>query len=425
MMTFSTWLLAAGLLLVFFSVGNGLLSRLPLSPAILYFACGIAIGPIGLGWMAPTPAANGPLLEHLCELAVLVSLFVTGLGVGGTMRTHHWRIPLRLASLGMVVTVALIAGFGYVALGLSWGMALVLGAVLAPTDPVLAGDVQVSDPSDRDRLRFGLTGEAGLNDGAAFPFVMLGLGLLGLHELGAGGWRWLVLDLGWAVGGGIGIGAALGALAGRWLVRRPAGELESGAGAFLGLGLLAVAYGAALVAATYGFLAVFAAAVAVQWTVTSSCPAPAGTAGAPVHPHRNLLVLHRFYDDLESFAEFAIVILLGVLWASVPFLPESLLLGALLFLVFRPLSVALALGGVQVERQQKALASWFGIRGVGTLYYVLYVLNHGATGAEAERLLGLAVGVVTLSIVVHGISVTPLMARYRRVPAPREGSDRA
>lgn len=424
-MTFSTWLLAAGLLLVFFSVSNGLLSRLPLSPAILYFACGIAIGPIGLGWLAATPATDGVLLEHLCELAVLISLFVTGLGVGSTLRTHHWRIPLRLASLGMVVTVVLVAGFAYAALGVSWGAAVLLGAVLAPTDPVLAGDVQVNDPGDRDRLRFGLTGEAGLNDGAAFPFVMLGLGLLGLHELGAGGWRWVALDLVWAVAGGLGIGAALGALAGRWLVRRPAGELESGAGAFLGLGLLAVAYGVAVVASTYGFLAVFAAAVAVQWTATSASPAtPAPSAGNSPRTHRNLLVLHRFYDDLESFAEFAIVIMLGVLWASVPFLPESLLLGALLFLVFRPLSVAVALAGVPLGRQQRALASWFGIRGVGTLYYVLYALNHGVTGAQGERLLGLALGVVTLSIVVHGISVTPLMARYR-APASSAPSDRA
>jgi len=423
-MTFSTWMLAAGLLLVFFSVSNGLLSRLPLSPAILYFACGIAIGPIGLGWLASTPADDGVTLEHLCELAVLVSLFVTGLGVGSTLRTHHWRIPLRLASVGMVVTVALIAGFAYVALGLSLGMAVLLGAVLAPTDPVLAGDVQVNDPSDRDRLRFGLTGEAGLNDGAAFPFVMLGLGLLGLHDLGAGGWRWVALDLVWAVAGGIGIGAAVGTLAGRWLVRRPAGELESGAGAFLGLGLLAVAYGVAVAASTYGFLAVFAAAVAVQWSVTSSSPAAAPPAGAAPPTHRNLLVLHRSYDDLESFGEFAIVIILGVLWASVPFLPESLLLGALLFVVFRPLSVAVALAGVRLGRQQRALASWFGIRGVGTLYYVLYALNHGASGAQGERLLGLALGVVTLSIIVHGISVTPLMARYRPPPPPTH-SDRA
>jgi NhaP-type Na+/H+ or K+/H+ antiporter len=233
------------------------------------------------------------------------------------------------------------------------------------------------------------------------------------------------LDLVWAVGGGIGIGAALGALAGRWLVRRPAGELESGAGAFLGLGLLALAYGVAVVLSTYGFLAVFAAAVAVQWSVTSSSPAPPKPAGTAVRTHRNLLVLHRFYDDLESFAEFAIVILLGVLWASVPYRPESLLLGALLFFVFRPLSVVVALRGVPIGRHQMALASWFGIRGVGTLYYVLYVLNHGATGPEAERLLGLALGVVTLSIVAHGISVTPLMTRYRRAPAPSVHPDRS
>ena len=286
-MTFSTWLLAAGLLLVFFSVSNGLLSRLPLSPAILYFACGIAIGPIGLGWLAPTPAADGLLLEHLCELAVL-DLAVRH---RPRRRQHAAHAPLAHSAAPRFGGHGRHGGadrrrsrMSRSACRGAWP--ILLGAVLAPTDPVLAGDVQVNDPGDRDRLRFGLTGEAGLNDGAAFPFVMLGLGLLGLHELGAGGWRWVALDLVWAVAGGIGIGAALGTLAGRWLVRRPAGELESGAGAFLGLGLLAVAYGVAVVASTYGFLAVFAAAVAVQWSVTSSSPRhrlrPRRAARAPI-----------------------------------------------------------------------------------------------------------------------------------------------
>ena len=422
-MEFATWLLAAGMLLVIFSVSGRHLAKLPISPAILYFACGVAIGPIGFGWLELYPDGDGPVLEHLSELAVLVSLFVAGLGVGGTLRTYHWRVPLRLASLGMVFTVILIAGFAWLALELSLGASILLAAVLAPTDPVLAGDVQVRNPDDRDRLRFGLTGEAGMNDGTAFPFVMLGLGLLGAHDLGELGWRWVAVDLIWAVAAGVAIGALLGVAAGRWMIRQSAGELESGSGAFLGLGLLAVSYGVAIAASAYGFLAVFAAAVAVQWTVSASHPVASGTVTELPMAHRNLLVLHRFYDDLESLGEFAIVILLGVLWANLPFQPEALLLCALLFVVFRPIAVYASLLGVKMQPRQRVLASWFGIRGIGTLYYMMYALNHGAHGPEATRVLGIALGVVTVSILVHGVSVTPLMSLYRRPRGPKAPRD--
>jgi NhaP-type Na+/H+ or K+/H+ antiporter len=144
----------------------------------------------------------------------------------------------------MLVTIAATAAFAYWALDLPIGAAVLLGAILAPTDPVLASDVQVSHPTDTDRLRFALTGEAGLNDGAAFPFVMLGMGLLSLHELGTGMWRWWAIDLAWAVAGGLAIGAVLGLAVGRWVLHRlRTGTNETGPDAFLGLGLVAVAYG--------------------------------------------------------------------------------------------------------------------------------------------------------------------------------------
>ena len=150
-------------------------------------------------------------------------------------------------------------------LGLSFGAAVLLGAILAPTDPVLASAVQVESSGDRDRLRFSLTGEGGLNDGAAFPFVMLGLGLLGLHDLGVGGWRWWTVDVIWATAGGLMIGGALGALIGTLVVYLRARHKESiGLDEFLALGLIALAYGLAVLSHTYGFLAVLAAGMALQ-----------------------------------------------------------------------------------------------------------------------------------------------------------------
>src|SRR6185312_7482488 len=162
--------------------------------------------PSGAGMLLPDPKAYSPLLERLAEIAVLISIFVTALRISVPLKDRRWRLPISLATVAMVATIALVAAVGVTWLALPLGAAILLGAILAPTDPVLASDVQLDDPRDRDLLRFSLSGEAGLNDGAALPLVLLGMGLLGLHELGAVGGQWLLLDVLWGVGGGLGIG---------------------------------------------------------------------------------------------------------------------------------------------------------------------------------------------------------------------------
>ena len=420
-MDFSLWLIAIGVLLVVIHASSHVVARLPLSPAIVYFLFGMAIGPWGFDWVHVDPTGHPLLIERLCELAVLISLFATGSNLGSTLRGRHWGVPLRLATVGMLVTIAATAAFAYWALDMSAGAAIILAAALAPTDPVLAGDVQVSDAHDRDRLRFGLTGEAGLNDGAAFPFVMLGMGLLSLHDLGPGGWRWWAIDFAWAVAGGLAIGAILGLALGRWVLHRlRTGTNETGPDAFLGLGLVAVAYGIAVTVNAYGFLAVFAAAVALQWTVTESPQRDAAHKGkaAPMPPpgERALAIaaLQEFNSGLESLFEFGVVIMLGVLFTVVPIPWEALVVAIVLFVVIRPAAVFVALQRTPLEGMQRALAGWFGIRGVGSIYYAMFALNHGWVGPDAERMLGIVLGVVAASIFLHGISVTPLMTAYER-----------
>ena len=191
-MSFAIWAIIIGALLTTMALSGSLLKRLPLSTAMLYLAAGVGLGPAGWALMTPHPLSHSAILERMTEVAVLVSLFAAGLKLGLPLSDKHWRMPVRLAFVSMTLTVALIVVIGVFGLGLSLGAAVLLGGILAPTDPVLASDVQVKNAGDRDRLRFSLTGEGGLNDGAAFPFVMLGLGLLGLHDLGAGagvGWR--------------------------------------------------------------------------------------------------------------------------------------------------------------------------------------------------------------------------------------------
>jgi NhaP-type Na+/H+ or K+/H+ antiporter len=183
-------------LLILMALASSVVSRLPLTTALLYLGAGVALGPAGGGLIVINPLRHAALVERITEVAVIVSLFTAGLKLRLPLSDPLWRLPLRLVTVSMVLTVGGLTLAGVLGLGLPLGAAVLLGAVLAPTDPVLASDMQVEHAWGRDRVRFGLTGEAGLNDGTAFLFVLLGLGLLGLHDLGAHGGRWLVLDVG-------------------------------------------------------------------------------------------------------------------------------------------------------------------------------------------------------------------------------------
>ncbi|MDB5886672.1 MAG: sodium/proton antiporter, family [Polaromonas sp.] len=414
---FALGTLIIGLLLIAMTMGGTFLSRLPLSAAMLYLAVGIAIGPLGLGLLRLDALENKVLLERLTEIAVLISLFTAGMKLEMPLHDRRWRIPVQLATLSMVVTVGAIALLGVYGLGLSLGAAILLGGILAPTDPVLASDVQVSNGGDRDRLRFGLTGEGGLNDGTAFPFVMLGLGLLGVHELGEGGWRWWTVDVFWSIAGGLGIGYLLGALVGRAIVYLRVRHREAlRSDEFIALGLIALSYGLALLCHTYGFLAVFASGLALR-RIDDGPPNAAPEAGQPETsgkeaPAKMMKAVQGFNSQLESFVEVGIVLAVGVLMATLTFEPDVLWFVPLLFLLIRPLAVRLGLLGTAIEPAQRTLMSWFGIRGIGSLYYLLYAINHGIEPELAERLLSITLSVVVASVVAHGISVTPLMKHY-------------
>jgi sodium/hydrogen antiporter len=448
-MAFALWLTLGGALLVFMALGGSMLSRMPVSTSMLYLLAGLAVGPMGLALAAPDPFAHAKLLEHLTEIIVLLSLFTSGLKMSVGLRDRRWFPPLRLALLSMLATVLLITAAGVWLLGLPLGAAVLLGGILAPTDPVLATEVQVENPADRDELRFALTGEGGLNDGTAFPVVMLGLGLLGVHEIGALGWRWLAIDVLWASVAGIAIGATLGTSLGRLVLYLRRHHQEAvGYENFLALGLIGLAYGCAVLAQAYGFLAVFAAGLALRHTaqaVTDAAatslgvPPTTGTAAAAVafaeqanqsNPadavgqiatdplHASAYMAHAvmsFNEQLDRIGEMVGVVILGMLLWAVPWLPGAWWFVPLVLLLVRPLSVAVGLAGSRrTSPLQRRLIGWFGIRGIGSMYYLSYALNHGLPPGHAQTLVALTTAVVVSSIVVHGISVTPLMARYRR-----------
>jgi NhaP-type Na+/H+ or K+/H+ antiporter len=433
-MNFAIWSLIVGVLLIVMALSSTVLSRLPLSTAMLYLMAGLAVSPWGLDLLSPEPRQHTALLERLTEVVVLISLFTAGLKLSPGLKDRRWLLPLRLAVVSMVITVALIATAAWLLLGWPVGACILLGGILAPTDPVLASDVQVQRPGDRDRLRFALTGEGGLNDGTAFPFVLLGLGLLGLHEIGGFGWRWVVVDAFWSSVMGPAVGGLLGLAVGRLVLYLRREHKEAvGLDDFLAMGLVALSYGSAQLLHANGFLAVFAAGVALRYleqsqkTGESSQQAVEEARADPdktvaeavaVDPQHAPAFMAQavlgFNEQIERIGEVAVVITIGAMLWTVHWLSAGWWLVPLLLLVIRPLAVGLGLLRSSSLTGQRWLIGWFGIRGVGSLYYLMYAINHGVSPQLADQLIALTLAVVVTSIIVHGISVTPMMAAYER-----------
>src|SRR5215211_679113 len=427
---FTVSYVVVGAVFILMALSGSVLKRLPLSTAMLYLAAGVLIGPHALNLVNFDPIAEAAIIERITEVAVIVSLFTAGLTLRVPLRDHLWRLPVVLASWSMTLTVGLIALVGVAALELPLGAAILLGAVLAPTDPVLASDVQVTGPRDRDRLRFTLTGEAGFNDGTAFPFVMLGLGLLGLHDTGDGGWRWFVVDVLWAIPGGLLVGALLGTATGRLILflRREHKEAV-GLDDFLALGLIAFSYGTALLLNTYGFLAVFAAGLAlrkIEAATVGDEQAPDEVVAAAAAEGRGEAVatdpetapaymaqaVLGFTEQLERIGEVAVVLLVGVMISVTAIPGDALWFVPLLLLVIRPGAAVMGMIGSTSTWLQRGFIAWFGIRGIGSIYYLMYAITHGVSEEIARLLMGLTLAAVATSVVVHGVSVTPLMRRY-------------
>jgi len=403
--------------------------RLPVTSSIVYLAVGLILGPMVLGVFSFDPTKESHLLETLTEIAVLVSLFSAGVKMPVPIRRARWAPAFRLAWVSMSLSVGMVAAFSYYVLGLPIGAGILLGAILAPTDPVLATDVQVRHADDRDRLRFALTSEAGMNDGSAFPFVMLGLGLLGAHELGEFGWRWLAVDVLWATLAAVGIGFASGDLFGRlgWKLRGsdPKHEVLDD---LVGLGLIGVVYGISVLMHAWGFLAVFFAGVALRQTELilsgahkdrqgllgpETAKADPGDdtpeADVPLTVSAEALV---FKEHLERLSELTLVLLLGGMVSLLDFSWWSVGTAVFLFAVARPASVMLGLLGSNASTRLRLISGWFGVRGIGSLYYLMYAINHGLPRELAGTLTQITVVTIILSILLHGGSVKPVMDRF-------------
>ena len=378
------------------------LRQMPLSLPICCVGIGAALSLLpAVAEVSPHPEAHRALIEHWTEIVVIIALMGAGLKLDRRIGLKRWAVTWRLLGLAMPLTILALAVLGTWVLGLGVASALLLAASLAPTDPVLASDVQVGRPQEgqEDEMRFALTSEAGLNDGLAFPFVHLAIALAGAGTLGWDGLaHWFTSAIVWKMC----VGVALGWIVGRglgWLtfhlpIRSRLAHTGDG---FVALGVTCLTYGAVEAAQGYGFVGVFVAALALR---------------ASEHNHDYHQTMHDYAEELERLLMMTLLVGFGAalagggLLASVTW-PAVAFAGLALFVV-RPLSGWISLYGSDTPGSERAVIAVFGIRGLGTIYYLAYALGH-ARFERPDLLWTTAALTILVSIVLHGVSVTPVL----------------
>jgi sodium/hydrogen antiporter len=394
-------LMVIGLLLLTVTLGSGWITRSPFSFAFIYLIAGIVLSPYGFNLIQIRPGAE--FLEKVTEIVVLISLFSCGLKMNRPLNLVAWSSTVRLIGFLMPISIFAVAAVGHWVLNLSWGAAVLLGAILAPTDPVLASESQLHHPDDQDGLRFGLTSEGGLNDALAFPFVYFGLRWLADDNWQNWFVQWSAIDLIWAIGAGLGMGILV-TRAIVWIDKyiqtyRPVNEAMED---FIALSIILITYAVTELVHGYGFLAVFIAGMAAQH--------------AYHNPDKRMAQLE-FIEQFEKLAELGTILLLGSLLRVEPmlrFAAPILLVAGLLLFVIRPVGAWLSTAGAGYEPARRLLYGWFGIRGIGSLYYLFYALGEGLQGDVGELIAWVTLGTVVISVVIHGVSATPVMNWYER-----------
>jgi sodium/hydrogen antiporter len=405
--TYPLVLAVLGVAIVAAAVLPTLLARVPISMPIVYVGAGMLLFllPIDIEAPLPTDGTDTNWTERLTELVVIVSLMGAGLKLRRPIGWRAWASTWRLLGIAMPITIVAIALLSGISLGLPLATAILLGAVLAPTDPVLASDVQLAGPGGTgetaeedadDEVRFALTSEAGLNDGLAFPFTNLAIAMAA-----GGSWLlgWVVEDVVVKLAVGVAAGFVLGrvisylafGLPGRWRLAR------TGQG-FVSVGATLLVYGVTELAHGYGFLAVFVAAVVIRRSELD---------------HEYHEALHDFAETLERLASVVFLLLLGgsaVEGALGALTPAGVAVGLGIVLVIRPAAGLVSLIGAGLDHRVRLAISFFGIRGMGTVYYLAYAVTEERF-PHALEVWAVAIFVIIASIVVHGVTATPALAR--------------
>lgn len=417
-MTADLVFVVAGASLLLAVVLPALLDRWAVSAPMVLVGVGLLLGltPLPDG-MPLDPQANRATIEHVTELVVIVALMGVGLAIDRPLRPGSrrswasWRATWLLLGVSMPLCVAGVALLGWWA-GAGAAAALLLGGALSPTDPVLASDVQVAGPQtgehevdevdEDDEVRFTLTSEAGLNDGLAFPFVYAAILLATEGPVS----HWALEWVGWYLVGKVLIGVLAGAVVGRVLAYlafragSPSLRVAERGESLLALAALVTAYGVSEVVGGYGFLAVFVCAMTFRSAERS---------------HDYHAAMHEVAERLERLLTLFVLLVLGIavtrgLLASLDW--AGVTVGVALVLVIRPLAgyAGLAAGRACVDRRERWAIAFFGVRGIGSIYYLAYAAGH-APELGSDWLWSTVSFTIVLSVFVHGVLAAPVMRR--------------
>lgn len=381
-----------------------LIRHAPISLPMVFLAAGaVAFSVIG-ALPDPDPRQHLGFTLHLTEVCVIISLMGAGLALNRPVSWRRWSTTWRLLGIAMPLTMLAAALLGSALLGFGVAAAALLAAAVAPTDPVLATEVQVAEPTEEpdqidDEARFALTSEAGLNDGLAFPFVYAAIAI-SLVGPAPTDWfaHWFALDVLWRLSAGILAGLAVG-----WLLRtlifgarsrrlRLAHSTEG----FVALAATFLTYGFTELINGYGFVAVFVCACTIR-------------AGERSHSYHQ--VLHQYVEQLERLLTVAILILLGGVAVSgllTGLRWQEVLVALLLILVVRPVSGLIGLARGKTGPRERRVIAFFGVRGIGSLFYIAYAVTHGDF-PEQDALWRVICLVVIGSVLVHGVTAAPVM----------------
>ena len=388
--------------LVLFTVWLPLVVKdLPLSLPVLCFGIGMVLFAFPFPLPQPIPLQHGEITERVTEFVVIIALAGAGLRLDRPFHWRTWFLTWRLLGITMPLSIFAFAFLGWLLLELEIPEAILLGAILAPTDPVLASDVQVGPPNtgEEDEVRFALTSEAGLNDGLAFPFVNLAIALAAASSLSTGDWvvQWITEDVLWKLAIGALFGFGLGRLLGALTFRIPGSASLSNTGdGLVALGVTCLVYAVTEMAHGYGFLAVFIAAVCLRSTERE---------------HEYHTELHQVAEQVERLLMMVLLVLLGgatVHGLLEPLDVEAIAFGLIALLLVRPVTGWIGLIGASRPRSERAVISFYGIRGLGSAYYLSYALGEDFF-SRADYIWAVVGLVIVVSILLHGMTVTPVM----------------
>lgn len=380
--------------------------RAPLSLPIICVILGAGLFSLPQVGFDPLPQTFPDITERLTEFVVIVALMGAGLKIDRIFNLKRWGVTWRLLGVTMMLSIAAIVVLGWTVLGLGLAGAVLLAGTLAPTDPVLASDVQVGAPREggEDEVRFGLTSEAGLNDGLAFPFVNLAIAL----ALAASGQKtdwfmdWLTVNVLWEIGAGLAIGWAVGWLFGWLTFTIPVStRLAATRDGFIVLAATFISYSVTEMLHCYGFLAVFITALAFRHADRD---------------HDFHVEMHDFIEQIERMAMMVVLVLFGGALVSgllSPLRPLDVAVAVAIVLIVRPVAGMIGFIGCRRPLREKLILAFFGIRGVGSFYYLAYGLN-AAPFEGGDRLWAIVGLICLMSILLHGITVTPVMRWFDR-----------